>query len=125
MWGPTDLSNFSGSPSWVANLKQGIGGGKGSVAGLRAQSPLYHVAHNDPPFLIIHGSDDWFIAPHHSQDLAKRLTAAGVPNQLVIVQNDAHGLAAPVTGKVEQPGPNELIQMISNFFVRTLGAGTH
>ena len=124
MWGPTDLSNFSGSPSWVSNLKQGIGGGKGSVAGLRAQSPLYHVAHNDPPFLIIHGSDDWFIAPHHSQDLAKHLTAAGVPNQLVIIQNDAHGLVAPVAGKVEQPSPDELIQMISNFFVRTLGAVT-
>ena len=122
MFGPTDLNNFSGSPDWISTLKQGIGGGKGSVAGLRAESPINYVAPGDPPFLIIHGTDDWFIAPHHSQDMAKRLSAAGVPVQLVMVQNDTHGLAAPVAGKIEQPSPDELVQMISNFFVRTLQA---
>jgi acetyl esterase/lipase len=115
MWGPADLSNFSGSPSWVS-----LFGGGGTPARLRAASPIGHVAPGDPPFLIIHGADDWFIAPHHSQDLARSLHAAGVPVTLVMVQHDGHGLAAPTTGQIEQPSPDALIQMISDFFVKTL-----
>jgi acetyl esterase/lipase len=117
MWGPTDLSNFSGSPSWTSLLV-----GHASPAQLRSASPAYHVAHGDPPFLIIHGVDDWFIAPHHSQDMAKRLQAAGVPVRLVMVQHDGHGLAAPTTGLVERPSPDTLVQIISEFFSRTLAA---
>jgi dipeptidyl aminopeptidase/acylaminoacyl peptidase len=117
MWGPTDLSNFSGSPWWASLLV-----GRGTPAQLRAASPVGHVAPGDPPFLIMHGTDDWFIAPHHSQDLAKLLQAAGVPVTLVMIQHDGHGLAAPTSGQVEQPSPAALIQMISDFFARTLAA---
>jgi dipeptidyl aminopeptidase/acylaminoacyl peptidase len=117
MWGPTDLTNFSGSPGWISLL-----GGGGTPAQFRNASPLYHVASGDPPFLILHGADDWFIAPHHSQDLAKRLQAAGVPVMLVMIQHDGHGLAMPTAGQVEQPSPPTLIQMIANFFTRTLAA---
>ncbi len=115
MWGPADLSNFSGSPWWASLL---VGGG--TPAQLRAASPVGHVAPGDPPFLILHGTDDWFIAPHHSQDLAKLLRAAGVPVTLVMIQHDGHGLDAPTTGQIEQPSPATLIQMISDFFARTL-----
>ncbi len=115
MWGPADLSNWSGSPWWVPLL-----GGNASKAQLRSVSPLYHVAHGDPPFLIIQGTDDWFVKPHHSQDLARRLQAAGVPVTLVMVQHDQHGLAVPTPGQVEQPAPATLIQMIRDFFVKTL-----
>jgi len=117
MWGPTDLSNFSGSPGWATLLV-----GRATTAQLRNASPLYHVAHGDPPFLIMHGADDWFIAPHHSEDMAKRLQAAGVPVTVVMIQHDGHGLAMPTSGQVEQPSPATLIQMIANFFVRTLAA---
>ena len=115
MWGPTDLSNFSGSPSWAATFTQGS-----TPAGLRAASPITYVAPNDPPFLIIHGVNDWFIAPHHSQDMAKRLKAANVPVTLIMVQHDQHGLATPVAGQVEQPSPEVLVQTIIDFFTRTL-----
>lgn len=115
MWGPADLSNFSGSPWWASLL---VGGG--TPAQLRAASPVGHVAPGDPPFLILHGTDDWFIAPHHSQDLAKLLQAAGVPVTLVMIQHDGHGLDMPTAGQVEQPSPATLIQMISDFFARTL-----
>ncbi|MFI5335067.1 MAG: hypothetical protein ACHQT8_07940 [Chlamydiales bacterium] len=53
--------------------------------------------------------------------MAKALHAAGVPVTLVMVQNDEHGLAVPPPGKVEQPSPDTLIQMVTNFFVKTLG----
>lgn len=123
MWGPTDLADFSGSPWWVANLNQGLsGGGKSSVARVRTISPVTYVAPGDPPFLIIHGTDDWFIAPHHSQNMAKLLHAAGVPVTLVMVQHDGHGLAVPTAGQIEQPSPTTLIHMISDFFSRTLAA---
>jgi len=120
MWGPTDLTDFSGSPSWVHALGEGLAGGELSVARTRAISPLPQVAAGDPPFLIIHGTDDWFIAPHHSQNLARRLGAVGVPATLVMVQHGGHGLGAPAAGEVPQPGPAALVQMIRDFFVRTL-----
>jgi acetyl esterase/lipase len=120
--GFTDLTNFSGSPSWVSAIGQGLSAKGGSVASARASSPVYNVAPGDPPFLIIHGANDWFIAPHHAQELAQRLRAAGVPVTLVLVQHDQHGLNAPVAGQVEQPSPTELVQMMASFFVGTLGS---
>lgn len=124
MWGPTDLNNWSGSPGWVQAIGHALGGGGGrsSVARLKTVSPVNYVAPNDPPFLIMQGTDDWFIAPHHSQDMAKLLHAAGVPATLVMIQHDGHGLAAPTAGQIEQPGPDVLIRMISDFFARTLAA---
>ncbi len=118
--GFTDLTNFSGSPSWVSAIGQGLSSSRGSLARTRASSPLYNVAPGDPPFLIIHGADDWFIAPHHAQQLAQHLRAAGVPVTLVLVQHDQHGLDAPTPGQVEQPSPAVLVQMMANFFVKTL-----
>jgi acetyl esterase/lipase len=115
MWGPMDLSNFSGSPGWATLLA-----GSSNQAQLRRSSPLYHVAPADPPFLIIYGTDDWFIAPHHSLDMASALRAAGVPVTLVAIQHDGHGLAMPTSGEVEQPAPATVIRMIADFFSQKL-----
>ncbi len=115
MWGPTDLTNFSGSPSWISSITKGD-----SRAQLRTSSPVTYVKPGDPPFLIIHGTDDWMIAPHHSKEMAQLLRAVGVPVTLVMVKQDGHGLDAPTAGQVEQPSPDEIVQTISNFFTRTL-----
>jgi len=81
----------------VANLNQGLGAsGSGAKSRIRTISPVSYVASHDPPFLIIHGTDDWFIAPHHSQNFARLLHAAGVPVTLIMVQYDGHGLATPI-----------------------------
>jgi acetyl esterase/lipase len=124
--GISDLSNFSGSPRWINTLGSVVGGSKSNanakVAALRSASPLYHVAAGDPPFMLIHGAQDWFIAPHHAQDMAKRLQGAGVPTTLVIVQHDGHGLSATTPGQVEQPSPNTLVQMMTDFFVKNLAS---
>jgi acetyl esterase/lipase len=132
MWGPTDLTDWRGTPSWVYTLGEGLGISRQGTA-LRADqapanprqnhaSPVSYVAPGAPPFLIIQGADDWFIAPHHSQKLASLLQAANVPTTLVMVQHDEHGLAAPTPGQIEQPSPDTLIQMIQDFFVKTLAA---
>lgn len=114
MWGPVDLTNFSGSPSWIAALTGG-----GSSATLKAATPFPYIRSDDPPFLIMHGTDDWFIAPHHSQKLAAQLHAAGVPVTLVMIQHGSHGLAA--AGPDQNPSPNTLVQMTADFFTHTLG----
>ena len=133
MWGPTDLTDWRGSPSFVYTLGEGLGISTNGGTDLRADhipahvrknyaSPVSYITPGAPPFLIIQGAQDWFIVPHHSQKLASLLQAAHVPVTLVMVQHDEHGLAAPTPGQVEQPTPDALIQMIENFFVKTLAA---
>ena len=132
MWGPADLTDWRGTPSWVYTLGEGLGISRQGTA-LRADqipanarknyaSPVSYVTPDAPPFLILQGADDWFITPHHSQKLASLLQAAHVPTTLVMIQHDEHGLAAVTPGQVEQPSPDVLIQMIQDFFVKTLAA---
>lgn len=132
MWGPTDLTDWRDSPSFVYTLGEGLGISRQGTD-LRADqipanarknyaSPVSYVAPGAPPFLIIQGADDWFIVPHHSLKLAHLLEAAHVPTTLVMIQHDQHGLAAVTPGQVEQPSPDALIQMIQDFFVKTLTA---
>ncbi len=132
MWGPTDLTDWRGSPSFVYTLGEGLGISRQGTD-LRADripanarknyaSPVSYVAPGAPPFLIIQGADDWFIVPHHAQKLARLLQAAHVPTTLVMIQHDQHGLVAPTSGQIEQPSPAALIQIIQDFFVRTLAA---
>jgi acetyl esterase/lipase len=122
MWGPADLSDFTGSPKWVSALT-GVGADPSVeiLARLKAASPLYHVSGQAPPFLIIHGEDDWFIAPHHSRDLYGRLKEAGANVTYIAVAHSGHGLAAATRGKREEPAPDALIADIEAFFGRTLG----
>ena len=120
MWGPADLSDWSGSPSWVYTLGQGLG--IYTASDERYASPVSYVTPNAPPFLIIQGADDWFIRPHHSQKLAQLLQAAHVSTTLVMIQHDQHGLVAPTPGQIEQPSPDTVIQTIQDFFIRTLDA---
>lgn len=115
LWGFTDLTDFSGSPGWVHPFGEGE-----PIAQQRANSPITYVAPGDPPFLIIHGTDDGLIAPHHSQKLATLLHTAGVPEQLVWVQHGGHGFNAPTTGTTQQPDPTMLASMISDYFIKTL-----
>ncbi|HEV2660876.1 MAG TPA: alpha/beta hydrolase, partial [Ktedonobacteraceae bacterium] len=132
MWGPTDLTDWRDSPSFVYTLGEGLGISRQGMD-LRADqipanarknyaSPVSYVTPGAPPFLIIQGANDWFIVPHHSQKLAHLLQIAHVPTTLVMVQHDGHGLTEVAAGQVEQPGPSALIQMIEDFFVKTLAA---
>lgn len=115
LWGFTDLTNFSGSPSWVHPFGEGE-----PIARQRANSPVTYVAPNDPPFLIIHGTDDGLIAIHHSLELYRLLDTVKVSTQLVLVQHGGHGFNASPAGVTQQPRSDALVHMISNFFVRTL-----
>ncbi len=115
--GFSDLLNMTGGASWTSSLMGEFGDSK---AALQAASPITYVAPGDPPFLIIHGTEDPILAPHHAQEIYDRLKAANVPATLVMVQHGGHGLYWPPTDQPQQPGPDALVQMIGDLFVKTL-----
>jgi acetyl esterase/lipase len=53
-------------------------------------SPITHVTPDAPPFLLVHGTDDWLVPYSQSEQLAAALTAAGVPARLEPVHGSEH-----------------------------------
>ena len=70
----------------------------------RSASPLAYIDPKDPPFLIPHGTADVTVSPKQSQKLYDALRAAGVPAELVLYPNVAHGFA-----KVPGGGPDDAV----------------
>ena len=70
----------------------------------RSASPLAYIDSKDPPFLIQHGTADVTVSPKQSQRLYDALRAAGVPAEIVLYPNVAHGFA-----KVPGGGPDEAV----------------
>jgi acetyl esterase/lipase len=56
----------------------------------KTASPITYVDKNDPPFLIVQGEKDQSVNPDQSVLLSKKLTKAGVPNELIILPNAPH-----------------------------------
>lgn len=54
-------------------------------------SPITHVDASDPPFLIVHGSDDPVVPLAQSTALADKLEAAGVKVELKVLAGVGHG----------------------------------
>jgi acetyl esterase/lipase len=81
---------------------------------LEIASPVVYASADDPPFLILHGTEDPVVPPEQSQALYEALTAAGVPVTLVLVENAGHGFAS-VNGAID-PSREEITQLIVEFF---------
>src|SRR5579884_1077684 len=75
---------------------------------------------SDPPFLILHGSQDTTVYPIESQDLYNALTAAGQPVTLQVVQNAGHEFVPTPKGATLKPSPSQICAMMLNFFVQHL-----
>ena len=54
-------------------------------------SALDHVSKDDPPFLIMHGTEDPGVPVEQSTKLHKKLEAAGVPSELCLIEGAGHG----------------------------------
>ncbi len=54
-------------------------------------SPIRHVSPADPPMLLIHGDADSLVPVDQSRRLATALADAGVPHQLIVIPDTAHG----------------------------------
>ncbi len=105
---------FARAVAWIA-----LGG---SARVRRSASPLTYVpagraaAGDVPPFLLLHGTDDQDMRPHHSQEPARQLAAAGVPVRLMLVQGAGHGLDSAG----QRPTPGQLTELVADFFTRSL-----
>lgn len=76
-------------------------------------SPISHVSADDPPFLIVQGTNDPVVVPSQSRRLASRLSAVGVPNRLVMVRGAGHGFGLKINGL-------NLLTQIDRFLTSTL-----
>ena len=59
-------------------------------AALADASPVTHVTPDAPPFLLVHGTDDWLVPYAQSELLHAALTAAGGDSRLVPVEGAQH-----------------------------------
>ena len=111
-FGPMDLTQpLPGIASALGTNVFGATSPEDSV--LVAASPVTYITPDDAPFLIIHGAADEFVPASQSQILYDRL-AAGVPAELVLVDNGRHAFIAenyPV-----QPSREALLLRIAEFF---------
>lgn len=57
----------------------------------RLAYPLAHVSSDDPPVLLLHGSDDPIVPVGDARVLADALEAVGVPVKLIVVEGAGHG----------------------------------
>jgi acetyl esterase/lipase len=85
-------------------------------ADLRAASPVTYVAPGDPPFLVMHSTDDEIVYPEQSNELSWDLGGNGVPHQLMIVKGGGHEF----DNAGEQPTEAGITRAVADFFVRTL-----
>jgi len=98
IFGPTDLIRITETPSRVAHntvddFRSRLIGGfiKDNLEKARRASPATFVSPSSPPFLIIHGTKDELGPFSQAELLRDKLTAAGVENELVGLENSGHG----------------------------------
>ena len=121
MAGPSDLLTLGdqgGSLLVQESFLSLIGGVPADqlAATLRAASPVTWIAHGDPPFLLVQSTDDEIVYPQQTQELQWDLTANGVPNQLLMVNNGGHEFDNPD----ESPDEASIVSVVEGFFIRTL-----
>ena len=98
-YGPSDFAAFAATPGYehvavrpdspVYQLFGGPASGKSELA--KEASPIEYVSADDPPFLIVHGTDDRVVPLSQSERLHDALTKAGVPSTLVTLPDTGHG----------------------------------
>lgn len=95
MCGPTNLQiSFLGKEEKPNNpIAELLGVPVNSKAGFgraAAASPLTYIDGSEPPFLILHGSEDPVVSPEHSRQLRNALEKAGVPVMMYFIPGAVH-----------------------------------
>ena len=113
LFGPADLTQLNiNSQRSIGNRVFGMTSTDDHA--LEIYSLVSYISPDDPPFLILQGAEDQLVPPSQSQSLYDQLIATGVPAQLVMVENAAHGFI-PTGGRID-PNRKELIAMVVDFF---------
>ena len=92
-YGPSNFLTLNGSDSKdpknpITLLLGGVAAEHPGIA--KMASPVTYIDKHDPPFLIVQGEKDESVNPDQSILLSKRLTDAGVKNELIIVPGAPH-----------------------------------
>jgi len=97
--GPADWSLLSqlehNHPAYrqLLGYEPGTPADKMDAAAMKDVSPISFVSEDDPPVLLVHGDKDDIVPPEHAIRMHKRLKAAGVTTELVLVEGANHGVA--------------------------------
>lgn len=98
LYGPTDLERLPEMrvrPLEHEPVRLFLGAGTPDLAELaRDASPIRHIDPADVPMLVIHGTGDLWVPIEQSEELVKRLEAAGVMHRRVRVDGALHGFDA-------------------------------
>ncbi len=99
-YGPTDLAALSASSKHAAGpIRQFLGTTPDANPDrYTAASPVTYVNSHDPATLIVQGTADDVVTPTQSSEFAADLTAAGVPNRLILIRGVGHGFGLQVNG---------------------------
>lgn len=85
-------------------------------------SPVRHVRHGAPPFLVIHGLGDVLVRPAQSAELVATLRRAGDRATLLDVRGAGHGLY-PVRNTTMSPSFDSVVAAAVAFLSATVGRG--
>jgi acetyl esterase/lipase len=116
-YGPTDLAaahRDADATDTADRLEAYLGGPPAEQAGrYRRNSPVTYVRPGLPPTLLLHGERDSVVPAAQSTDLAGRLTAAGVPNSVVLLPATEHsfdGLYGGFATQITRPAITRFLQ---------------
>jgi acetyl esterase/lipase len=112
-YGPSDLATVMRARRLSHEpVRTFIGDRRSRMANdLAEASPISHVTHDDPPFLLLHGTDDHWVPLDQSVRMASTLAIAGVPHRLIVVPGARHGFGMTV----EYPTHRDLLPEIIGF----------
>ena len=92
LFGPSDLTKVLNEDAADRAIPKLLGGSirdRFDVA--KRASPITYVTKDDPPFLILHGTNDPLVNPRQSKWLFDALQKAGVESRLEMIDGAGHG----------------------------------
>lgn len=117
LFGPANLQAlFSKTAEELGQSVFGVR--KASDPFLAQASPVTYISPDDPPVLILQGTEDEQTPPEQAQMYEQALKEGGVDTSLVLVEGAGHGF--PAAGGYYSPGFEELSKKIADFFDRWL-----
>jgi len=112
--GPSDFTAITSgnAPSAVGPVARLLGGPVSEKAAeAKAASPVTYVSGDDPPFLIVHGTEDHTVPLRQAEILREALTKAGVSATFMKIEGGGHGIGGP-----------EVMQRVTEFLDKHLRA---
>lgn len=108
--GPSDFSAITSFPRAAGPVVQLLGGAMADIEEKAiAASPVTYVSKDDPPFLIVHGTDDNTVSIRQAEILYEALQKAGVDAVFVKIEGGGHGIGGP-----------EVMKRVADFFDKHL-----